>query len=131
MNHGDKPAALLDWIDDIADQFESAWQQGAPPRLVDFLGGEQGQRRSALLEELILVDWEQRCKIGERRSLDAYLEEFPELRRADGAVPEGLKRAANQMRLEHGEAAGSCPGAESLSAHSGDTTVAPGPQRLE
>lgn len=84
------PPAVLEWIDDIADQFESAWQQGTP-RLADLLGDAQGERRSALLEELILIDYEYRCRTGARRSLAAYLDEYPELRGPDGALPERLR----------------------------------------
>jgi hypothetical protein len=68
-----------DWIDAVADEFEAAWQMATPPRIAAFLGDETGERRAALLMELIQVDLACRAKTGARRKLGDYADEFPEL----------------------------------------------------
>jgi WD40 repeat protein len=69
----------LDWIDDIADQFESAWRGANPPAIADFVKTETGDRRLWLLEELVKIDLEYRWRAGDRRRLEDYLTEYPEL----------------------------------------------------
>jgi WD40 repeat protein len=82
--------ADLEWVDAIADCFEAAWKHGPPPRLGDFLGGESGARRRALLEELLTIDLVYRWQAGDRRKPEDYLHEFPELLKADGSLPDHL-----------------------------------------
>jgi WD40 repeat protein len=83
---------LLEWVDEIADRFESAWKQGERPTIAAFLKladtsdvrGTVEVKRSALLRELFVIDVEYRRQNGEPRRLEAYLAEFPELRLAEG-----------------------------------------------
>jgi WD40 repeat protein/serine/threonine protein kinase len=100
----DRPIQYQDpvpeWIDAVADDFEAAWQMATPPRIASFLGDERGERRAALLRELIQVDMACRAKIGARRKLTDYADEFPELHPpidADLARPAPLPEA----RLSH------------------------------
>jgi serine/threonine-protein kinase len=67
------------WVDDLADAFEAQWQQGDPPSIATFLGAASGERRQALLEELVEIDREYRRLAGEQRSLADYACESPEL----------------------------------------------------
>jgi eukaryotic-like serine/threonine-protein kinase len=55
--------ALAGWIDDVADEFESAWKGLRPPSLGDFLGTATGERRAALLGELLKIDRAYRRKL--------------------------------------------------------------------
>ena len=34
--------SLGEWIDQIADRFDAAWQQGPPPRIADFILSNNG-----------------------------------------------------------------------------------------
>jgi hypothetical protein len=34
---------LAEWVDEIADRFEAAWQGVAPPRVEEFLGEASGE----------------------------------------------------------------------------------------
>ena len=67
------------WIDQLADQFEAAWQTGAAPDLAQILSGETGATRAQLLEELIRIDQAYRSLHGLPRTWDDYRTEFPEL----------------------------------------------------
>ncbi len=80
-DHGDDEAAveLAAWVDAVADRFESAWRSLAPPRLADFLADATGPRRTALLGELVKLDLAYRRRLGERKTPEDYLTEFPEL----------------------------------------------------
>ncbi len=71
--------SLLEWVDSVADRFETAWKNGASPRIVDYLGAETGERRSVLLRELAKIDLERRLKAGEKCSWDEYVRIYPEL----------------------------------------------------
>jgi hypothetical protein len=72
-------AELMDWVDDIADRFEAAWQALTPPALPDFLAEADGARRRALLPELVKLDIAYRRRLGEKRQVEDYLADFPEL----------------------------------------------------
>src|SRR5437764_488279 len=74
---------LAAWVDDIADRFEAAWQSGNPPRIGDYLAETAGQRRLALLVELVKLDSAYRRWLGECRRPADYLDEFPELNESD------------------------------------------------
>ena len=82
-----QPADLGPWIDAIADRFEQAWGTLTPPAIADFLGQAAGAERTALLQELILLDLEWRARIGARRSLEDYRNEFPELEHTGLVLP--------------------------------------------
>jgi hypothetical protein len=56
-----------DWtrINDAADRFERDWKQGLRPRIEDYLAEAEPGLRAALLEELLRVEIELRCKEGQ------------------------------------------------------------------
>jgi serine/threonine protein kinase len=70
-----------EWVDDVADRFEAAWQSLTPPVIVSYLGEATGTRRLTLLAELVKVDMAYRRRLGEKRRLEDYLGDFPELSR--------------------------------------------------
>ncbi len=63
-------------IDDLVDRFESAWQQGQPPAIEDYLPRDQLQRQ-AVLVELVHVDLERRLARGGSAGVEEYLEKYP------------------------------------------------------
>jgi WD40 repeat protein/tRNA A-37 threonylcarbamoyl transferase component Bud32 len=73
------PVALLEWVDQVADRFEAAWESGRRPLITDYLDAAVGARRAALLRELATIDLERRQKAGEDSNWDEYLQRFPEL----------------------------------------------------
>src|SRR5262245_64127221 len=97
--------SLLEWVDEVADRFEAAWKQGPAPRLADFLGGAAGPSRPALFRELIKIDLEYRWRAGDRRRLEDYLAEFPELLGPDGSLPDDLVLHAWRVRGRFSEQA--------------------------
>jgi WD40 repeat protein len=90
--------AVAEWVDEVADAFEAAWHAGPRPRIADFVGREAGQRRRALLGELVKLDLAYRRRAGERAALEDYRREFPELFGPDGTPPDDLLRYAGQLR---------------------------------
>jgi WD40 repeat protein len=97
--------SIQDWVDEVADRFDAAWQHGPRPGIAAFLGDEQGVRRAALLAELVKIDLEYRWKAGERPGADDYRAEFPELAGPDGSFPEDLVRFARRLQLQFSGAA--------------------------
>jgi WD40 repeat protein/tRNA A-37 threonylcarbamoyl transferase component Bud32 len=73
------PVALLEWVDELADRFEAAWEAGGRPQITDYLDGSDGERRAALLRELATIDFQRRQKAGEDPGWDEYVQRFPEL----------------------------------------------------
>jgi hypothetical protein len=73
-------ADLAAWVDEVADQFEAAWQSLRPPRIADYLAGADCPRREAVLVELVKLDAAYRRRLGEKRQVEDYWAEFPELR---------------------------------------------------
>jgi eukaryotic-like serine/threonine-protein kinase len=66
------------WIDERADRFERGWNDGgARPRIEDFLEGETGPRRSALLQELLRIERELRLGACEQPGAEEYFQRFP------------------------------------------------------
>src|SRR5690242_15867556 len=64
-------------IDETCDEFEAAWKAGRRPRPEEYLGSEGEPHRSALLRQLLLVDWDYRCRAGDDPRPD-YERRFPE-----------------------------------------------------
>jgi WD40 repeat protein/serine/threonine protein kinase len=87
-------AELAAWVDDIADDFEAAWQRGTPPSLESYLAGATGAWRIALLRELVRVDIAYRARRGEYRQIEDYLRDYPELTSADPEAPETARTDA-------------------------------------
>jgi len=94
---------LQEWVDDMADQFEAAWDPSASPAAIaEFLGDETGQRRLLLLCELVKIDFECRWQAGQQRHLDDYVSELPELIGSDGTLPDDLVLAARSIAERYG-----------------------------
>jgi serine/threonine-protein kinase len=116
------PRAVLEWVDAIADRFESAWKQGQRPIIAAFLRRAETSevsatlevKRLALLHELIALDMEYRWQAGEQCKIEAYLAEFPELLAPDGSLPEALVRRVGPLGEKHPEA--SWPGTTNFTA---------------
>jgi WD40 repeat protein len=66
-------------VDQVCDRFEAAWKAGGQPRAEDFLGGQPGPGRSALLRELVLLEAYYRQARGEDCRPEEYQARFPEL----------------------------------------------------
>jgi WD40 repeat protein len=62
----------------VCDRFESAWRQGRPPRLEDYLSDFPEPGRPALLRELILLDIEYQRRQGETPTPQEYQQRFPD-----------------------------------------------------
>jgi serine/threonine-protein kinase len=92
------PVDVLDWIDDIADQFESAWKGESPPSIADFLGPAAGDRRHWLLQELVKIDLEYRWEAGDRRRLEDYVKDYPDSLGPGGTLPDQLVFLAREVR---------------------------------
>jgi WD40 repeat protein len=72
---------LTDWLgrEEVLDRFEAAWQEHGEARIADFLPPGGWEQRGPLLAELIKIDLEYRWGRGERRHVEDYAAEFPEL----------------------------------------------------
>src|SRR5207253_224416 len=77
VGSADATEALLD---QAVGRLEEAWQCAPPPDLAPFLPAVAEPARRRLLIELIKVDQEYRWRRGDRRLLEAYLRDWPELR---------------------------------------------------
>jgi hypothetical protein len=94
MSHAD--VGDRTWIDERADRFESDWERGGPrPRIEDFLDGESGPRRGALLQDLLRVERELRLGAAEQPGAEEYLHRFPDDPDGGAAAfgPEGRPQA--------------------------------------
>jgi WD40 repeat protein len=68
--------------------FEEAWRKGLRPEIGRFLPAPGETLRSCVLLELVKVDQELRWRSGETRLLEAYLEEWAELKTSGAALRE-------------------------------------------
>src|SRR5262245_20726765 len=64
-------------IAEVCERFTEAGNQGAHPRIEDYLSEVPEWARSQLLRELLLIDLERRCKQGDRPLSDEYEGRFP------------------------------------------------------
>src|SRR5262249_28046461 len=83
------PAALRR-IDQAGDRLEVAWKEGRRPDPAGFLGTATGPERSALLRQLLLLDWEYRQRAGDTPRAADYDQRFP----GDTAVIADVSREA-------------------------------------
>jgi WD40 repeat protein/serine/threonine protein kinase len=74
------PLPLARQLDQVCDRFEQAWVEGGIPRLEEYLEQLPTAGRPALLRELLRIELEQRCRLGERPGPDDYSGRFPEER---------------------------------------------------
>jgi len=65
-------------IDKLADQFEKDWKAGGRPRIDDYLNRAGDLDHSALLRELIVLEWDLWLEAGQQPKLSDYLEQFPD-----------------------------------------------------
>jgi WD40 repeat protein/tRNA A-37 threonylcarbamoyl transferase component Bud32 len=86
--------SFTDWIDQIADRFDSARRQGLTPRIADFIKEAPAERRTLLLCELIKIDLEYRWRSGEKTQVDDYLHEFKQYLDADSSIAPDLREYA-------------------------------------
>ena len=79
-------------IDTATSRLEADWQRlsPTPPPIAQYLTPPSDPARVPLLVALIPVDQEWRWRNGDRRLLEAYLEEFPELNANQSALIELL-----------------------------------------
>jgi tetratricopeptide (TPR) repeat protein len=75
-------------IDQTCDRFEAAWKAGPRPDPADFLDAAGEPERSALLRQLLLLDWDYRRRAGDDPSPTEYHARFP----ADPTVIEAVER---------------------------------------
>jgi WD40 repeat protein len=129
------PAGLLAELEAAVDRFEEAWQEGNCPPIRSFCGSEE-PLASAVLRELVLVDFERRLRTDEPRTANEYLREFPELRNDELLISSLFKLQSRWRPPATGSQApirASSPGAESAQdetrrAPSPESTLAPPPE---
>jgi tetratricopeptide (TPR) repeat protein len=73
----------------VCDRFEAAWKAGRRPDPAEYLGAAAGPARSALLRQLLLLDWEYRRRAGDDPRAGDYHPRFP----GDTALVEAVGRA--------------------------------------
>lgn len=78
-------------VDDALEGLEESWRKAGQPDLAQFLPPPGHALREQVLVELIKVDQECRWRAGEKRLLEAYLAEWPELCSWPSAVRELLE----------------------------------------
>ncbi len=71
-------ASILEEVDRICLAFERAWQHQTRPSVRQHLDRGNGETRSALLHELLLLDIDYRTRNGDRPELADYIAEFPQ-----------------------------------------------------
>jgi serine/threonine protein kinase len=75
-------------VEDRIEAFESAWQRGECPAIVDHLPADN-ELKMAVLVELVHIDSEFRGKAGKPVHWESYLREFPELASIKDLMPLG------------------------------------------
>src|SRR5262245_23999954 len=110
---GDHAEEAQTWIDVIATPFDREWRAGQGPRNAAWFRGVDGQRRPALLEELLHIELEYRRRSGETPTAEEYRLRFPE----DAKVIDFAFRAGRLSRsgaAPSGSSTGSLGGAAPL-----------------
>ena len=67
-------------IDERCDRYEKEWNAAVAPRIEDYLEGLEGELRTLLWLELVMVDQQLRQKRGETPTLADYKERCPDER---------------------------------------------------
>src|SRR5829696_8869097 len=78
--HGEQPrsSAPSAGVDALCDAFEAAWLAGHEPRIEEFLPRGDLVHQDALFRELLLSEWDLRCRHVQHVELQPYLERFAE-----------------------------------------------------
>jgi hypothetical protein len=109
MTTGSGQLAINAVIDSAVDLFEEEYKAGKQPNIADYLGIVGPEIRVQLLEELIYIEAEYRCKTDLVPKLGEYVSRFPELS-ADaaryGRLADGLERILARRNAMTIEAAG-------------------------
>src|SRR5262249_35577821 len=80
-------------IDQLCDRFEQAWKVGQRPRLEEYLDTVVDEpERSALLRQLLLLDWDYRRRAGDNPRPGDYHPRFP----GDSTLIERLRREMSE-----------------------------------
>ncbi|MCA9016052.1 MAG: serine/threonine protein kinase, partial [Planctomycetaceae bacterium] len=74
----DEDSFTANQIDLICDEFESCWKSEGRPQISDFLFRVEERSRSALLVELVRLDYAYRSEQGETPSSQEYVSLFPD-----------------------------------------------------
>ncbi len=75
--HRDKlPLEVEQQIDQLSDEFERAWKAGRAPRIEDYLDRVADVGREALLQELLVVEFELWLQMDETLDVDSYRQRF-------------------------------------------------------
>ncbi len=83
-------------IDRVCDQFEKAWQAGAPPRIEDLLPEVLPPEQDRLLDELLEIEFDFRQRAGVFLQMEDYQCRFPENSLRVEAV---FRRVVKQRKL--------------------------------
>ena len=72
--------ACAEWVDQIADRFETAWRRNRSPRVEDFVADTPEPARSSLLRALLVLelDYSYGRRTGESPSLQELCQRFPD-----------------------------------------------------
>jgi tRNA A-37 threonylcarbamoyl transferase component Bud32 len=65
-------------IDDRCTQYESEWNASRSPRIEDYMGGVEGEVRTALWLELVMLDQELRRSRGDTVTIQEYQDRCPD-----------------------------------------------------
>ncbi|HEY2785484.1 MAG TPA: serine/threonine-protein kinase [Fimbriiglobus sp.] len=88
MNNSVLSSDAVRLVDQICDRFEADCRTGNRPRVDTFLGDVVGPTRSALLRQLLLLDWEYARQSGSAPRAEDYQTLFPE----DTAIVDAVVR---------------------------------------
>lgn len=85
------------------ERFEAAWDERAPERINQFLAGLDDRERPEVLSELVMIDLEQRYRLGASQKqigdyLKAYRSQYPQL---SENTPLGRKIDQHLLELRH------------------------------
>src|SRR5262249_55274982 len=106
------PCALAEarQIDQTCDRFEAAWKAGQRPHLEEYLGASGEPARSALLRQLLLLDWDYRRRAGDDPRAGEYHARFPDDRTLVEDVCREMTEAADSTCVwSHGPQAPHTP----------------------
>jgi serine/threonine protein kinase len=99
----ERPGSLgltkANFVDQVCDRFEAAWQVGARPRIEDFLDGVDESLQPDLLRELLAIELDFRGRLGESPEPSEYHARFPETPDLAEAAFGGARRPVS-LRLE-------------------------------